>query len=142
MSRALSHVAYVDDDLDILTIAEIGLATAGGINTALIHGPQLAIEQLVRIAPDLVLLDVMMPGIDGPTLLQAIHRHPLLARTPVIFMTARVQPRELAHYMALGAIGVISKPFDVMTLAGDVRRIWDDWNNGDGAPQQASREQA
>jgi CheY-like chemotaxis protein len=137
MTRALSHVAYVDDDPDILTIAEIGLATAGRLNVALIHGPGLALEQLVRAAPDLVLLDVMMPGIDGPTLLQAIHRHPLLARTPVIFMTARVQPRELAHYMALGAIGVISKPFDVMTLADDVRRIWDDWNKGDGAKERA-----
>jgi two-component system OmpR family response regulator len=133
MSRALQHVAYVDDDPDILTIAEIGLATAGGINTTLIHGPQTAMEQLVGAAPDLILLDVMMPGIDGPTLLQAIHRRPPLAKTPVIFMTARVQPRELAQYMALGAIGVISKPFDVMTLADDVRRIWDDWNNGDGA---------
>ena len=142
MTRALSHVAYVDDDLDILTIAEIGLITAGGINTALIHGPGLALEQLVRAAPDLILLDVMMPGTDGPTLLQAIHRHPLLARTPVIFMTARVQPRELAHYMALGAIGVISKPFDVMTLADDVRRIWGDWNNGDGAKERTSRERA
>jgi CheY-like chemotaxis protein len=137
MKRALSHVAYVDDDLDILDIAEIGLKTAGNLNAALIHGPALALEQLVRAAPDIILLDVMMPGTDGPTLLQAIHRDPLLAKTPVIFMTARVQPKEVAHYMALGAIGVISKPFDVMTLADDVRRIWDDWNAGRQAQEQA-----
>jgi CheY-like chemotaxis protein len=134
MSSALSHVAYVDDDLDILTIAEIGLKTAGSLNAVLIHGPQLALEQLVRAAPDVILLDVMMPGTDGPTLLQAIHRHPLLARTPVIFMTARVQPKEVAHYLALGAIGVISKPFDVMTLADDIRRLWDEWNQGRKEP--------
>jgi CheY-like chemotaxis protein len=133
MKSGLSHVAYVDDDIDILCIAEIGLQTAGNLNAALIHGPQLAIEQLVRAAPDLILLDVMMPGTDGPTLLQEIHRHPLLARTPVIFLTARVQPAEVARYMALGAIGVISKPFDVMTLADDIRRIWSEWNGRDGA---------
>jgi len=130
MKRALSHVAYVDDDPDILCIAEIGLQVAGTLNADLIHGPEMALEQLVRAEPDVILLDVMMPGTDGPTLLQEIHRHPLLAKTPVIFMTARVQPKEVAHYMALGAIGVISKPFDVMTLADEVRAIWDDWNDG------------
>jgi CheY-like chemotaxis protein len=127
MNRELSHVAYIDDDSDILSIAEIGLRVAGKLNAALIHGPDLALEQLARAEPDLILLDVMMPGTDGPTLLQQLHHHPLLAKTPVIFMTARVQPHEVAHYMALGAIGVISKPFDVMTLADDIRKIWNDW---------------
>jgi two-component system OmpR family response regulator len=47
----------------------------------------------------------------------------------VIFMTAKVQPRELAHYLALGAIGVIPKPFDPMSLADEVRQLWDKWNN-------------
>lgn len=135
MKRALSHVAYVDDDQDILCIAEIGLQVAGSLNAHLIHGPEMALEQLARAEPDVILLDVMMPGTDGPTLLQQIHRHPLLAKTPVIFMTARVQPKEVAHYMALGAIGVISKPFDVMTLADDVRNIWNEWNEGNTSVQ-------
>jgi two-component system OmpR family response regulator len=127
--RALNNVAYVDDDADILCIAEIALESIGKLNTTLIHGPQLALEQLARATPDLILLDVMMPGIDGPTLLQEIVRDPLLSRTPVIFMTARVQPKEVDHYLALGAIGVIAKPFDPMTLSQEVRRIWGAWAN-------------
>src|ERR1700722_9369065 len=135
MHRALSHVAYIDDDIDILSIAEIALGKIGNLHTALIHGPNLAIEQLVRVTPDLILLDVMMPGIDGPTLLQEILRHPLLAKTPVIFMTARVQPKEINHYLALGAIGVIPKPFDPMSLAGDIREMWDAWNRRGDRPR-------
>jgi two-component system, OmpR family, response regulator len=129
MPGTLSHVAYIDDDIDILCIAKIALGTVGNLQTELIHGPQLALEHLVRAAPDLILLDVMMPEIDGPTLLSEILHHPLLAKTPVIFMTAKVQPREVSHYMALGAIGVIPKPFDPMSLAQEVRQLWDKWND-------------
>lgn len=129
MPGTLSHVAYVDDDIDILSIAKVALGTVGELETALIHGPQSAVEQLVRAAPDLILLDVMMPEIDGPTLLSDILHDPLLAKTPVIFMTAKVQPREVSHYLALGAIGVIPKPFDPMHLARDVRQLWDKWND-------------
>jgi len=135
MLRELSHVAYIDDDIDILSIAEIALGKIGNLHTALIHGPNLALEQLVRVTPDLILLDVMMPVVDGPTLLQEIVRHPLLAKTPVIFMTARVQPKEIAHYLALGAIGVIPKPFDPISLAGDIREMWDAWNRRGDRPR-------
>lgn len=135
MKRELAHIAYVDDDPDILFVAEFGLQIAGGLRADLICGPESALQQLASLSPDLVLLDVMMPVIDGPTLLQDIRRHPQLSRTPVIFMTARVQPREVAQYIALGAIGVISKPFDVMTLANDIRDIWKNWNHASAVVQ-------
>lgn len=138
MVGGLSHIAYIDDDIDILCIAKVALGTVGNLQTALIHGPQMALEQLVRAAPDLILLDVMMPEIDGPTLLLDILRHPLLAKTPVIFMTAKVHPGEVDRYMALGAIGVIPKPFDPMSLAQDVRQMWDKWNRKELIPALAS----
>ena len=133
MTGTLNHIAYIDDDSDILSIAEIALATVGRFRTSLIHGPQAALDHLVRADPDLVLLDVMMPGTDGPTLLQEIIRHPSLFKVPVVFMTARVQPKEVSHYLAMGAIGVIPKPFDPMTLAGEVREIWNVWHNSAAA---------
>ena len=73
--------------------------------------------------PDLVLLDVMMPGMDGPQTLKALQQRPEGLNIPVIFMTARLQPSEIEEYRLLGAIGVIPKPFDPMTLADDIRRL-------------------
>jgi DNA-binding response OmpR family regulator len=72
-------------------------------------------------SPDLILLDVMMPNMDGPTTLTHLRQNPRTADIPVVFMTARAQPRELEHFVSLGAEGVIAKPFDPMTLAASVR---------------------
>ena len=71
-------------------------------------------------APDLILLDVMMPGMDGPTTLKALRQIESLSQTPVAFMTAKIQPNEIAEYKLLGAIDVIPKPFDPMTLSKQV----------------------
>ena len=75
--------------------------------------------------PDVVVLDVMMPGMDGPTLLKRMRRDPDLAHIPVIFMTAKVSSEEAERFRELSAIGVIAKPFDPMTLAGQVRSLWE-----------------
>ncbi len=71
----------------------------------------------------MILLDVTMPGMDGPTTMTKLRQEPALASIPVIFITARVQTHEVASYMALGAAGVISKPFDVIELPGEIRRM-------------------
>ena len=84
-----------------------------------------ALEMAERERPDLILLDVMMPGMDGPTTLKALRALPALATVPVAFMTAKVQPAEVAQYKTLGALDVIPKPFDPMTLASQVRAIWE-----------------
>jgi two-component system OmpR family response regulator len=73
---------------------------------------------------DLILLDVMMPGLDGPSTLKALRALPATATTPVIFMTAKVQPAEVAQYKGLGALDVIAKPFDPMQISAEIRRIW------------------
>jgi len=75
-------------------------------------------------APDLILLDVIMPGMDGLATLEALRRLPPSLETPVVFMTAKVQAQEVARYRQLGAADVIAKPFDPMTLSDSVRAIW------------------
>lgn len=84
--------------------------------------------EALRCAPearaDLLLLDVMMPGMDGPGLLTLLREMPATAKTPVIFMTAKVQASEVALYKGLGALEVIAKPFDPMALSDQLRRIW------------------
>jgi two-component system, OmpR family, response regulator len=121
---ALQRVLYVEDDADIRTIATLALETVGGLQLHACAGGQAALEVAPQFAPDLLLLDVMMPGMDGPTTLQRLRELPGTARTPVVFMTAKVQASEVAHYRSLGAIGVITKPFDPMTLAAQVRALW------------------
>ena len=82
-----------------------------------------ALEALATFSPDLIVLDVMMPAMDGPTLLARIRENTLLADVPVIFMTAKAEPDEVARLRSLGAIAVITKPFEPMTLATEIRRL-------------------
>jgi two-component system, OmpR family, response regulator len=79
-----------------------------------------AIAAAAEWSPRLILLDVMMPGMDGPTTLAHLRKNPKTSNIPVLFMTARAQAREVEHFISLGAQGVISKPFDPMTLANIV----------------------
>ncbi|MGZ5848543.1 MAG: response regulator, partial [Ramlibacter sp.] len=83
-----------------------------------------AIAQAEAFGPDLLLLDVMMPGMDGPTTLARLRELPATRQVPVVFMTAKVQASEIENYKALGALGVISKPFDPMRLADQVKALW------------------
>jgi CheY-like chemotaxis protein len=122
--RALQRVLYVEDDADIRTIATLALETVGGLQLRACAGGEEALRAAPEFAPDLLLLDVMMPGLDGPATLAKLRALPGTAATPVVFMTAKVQASELEAYRALGAIGVITKPFDPMGLAAEVRRLW------------------
>lgn len=116
-------ILYVEDEPDIRMIAAMALETLGGFRVESCASGAEAIERAAKITPDVLLLDVMMPGLDGPGTLAALRKLPKLARTPAIFMTAKVQPQEIAGYKALGAIDVIPKPFDPMSLAAAVRAI-------------------
>jgi len=121
----IQKVLLVDDEDDIRTIGQLSLARVGGWQCALAAGGQAALELAQSFHPDLVLLDVMMPGMDGPSTLQALRQLPATRDVPVIFMTAKVQKHEVARYLELGALGVISKPFDPMSLPADIRRLVD-----------------
>lgn len=124
MTRELTRILYVEDDPDIQAIAMMVLETINGFTLAACSSGAEALAKAVGFNPDLVLLDVMMPGMDGPETLKGLRAFPELAHTPVVFMTAKVQPQEVEGYLNLGAVGVIAKPFDPMTLAQQLRDIW------------------
>lgn len=127
---ALNKILYVEDDPDIRAIAELALQDVGGFNAALCSSGQQALEVAPEFEPDLILLDVMMPEMDGPETMRRLRALDATRATPVIFMTARIQGTEIQEYLALGAIGVIPKPFDPMTLADDIHRIAKDNTQG------------
>lgn len=124
MNANLDKILYVEDDPDIQAIAVMVLEAISGFRLEACSSGAEALRKAVAFAPDLILLDVMMPGMDGPETLQALRTLPELAHTPVVFMTAKVQPQEVQGYLELGAADVIAKPFDPMTLADQLRAIW------------------
>ena len=124
MKKTLTKILYVEDEPDIRTVAQLALETVGGFTLAIFSNGEAAVVAAAEFKPDLLLLDVMMPGMDGPTTLATLRNNPLLQNTPVIFMTAKVQPAEIKRFRELGALDVIAKPFDPMTLAEQVKQIW------------------
>jgi len=121
----LQRILYVEDDPDIQAIARLALENVAGFTVHVCSSGEAAVREAADFAPDLVLLDVMMPGMDGPSTLAALRTQPPLADTPVVFMTAKVQPSEVRHFRSLGALDVIAKPFDPMNLGTQLRAIWD-----------------
>jgi two-component system, OmpR family, response regulator len=121
----LRTVLYVEDDHDIQEVARLALEVVGGLEVVVASSGDEAIQRAQEAVPDLVLLDVMMPGMDGPTTMSALKRLDGMRDVPIIFVTAKVQSAEIEQYIALGAIGVIAKPFDPMTLADEARALWE-----------------
>lgn len=121
----LQRILYVEDEPDIQAVAKLALEMVGGFSVKICSSGEEALKEAAAFAPDMILLDVMMPGMDGPTTLAALRRQPELAAVPVAFMTAKIQPTEVSQYKSLGALDVIAKPFDPMGLAAQVRAIWE-----------------
>lgn len=121
--KTLQKLMAVEDDADIRRILELALATFGGFELTCCESGQAALAALEQDLPDLILLDVMMPGMDGPATLQAIRSRPALTEIPVVFLTAKLQPEEVNNWIALGALSVIGKPFDPLALPDELRRL-------------------
>lgn len=121
----LKRIAYVEDEPDIRAVAELALTTVGGFDLNISEDGSKAIRNIPAYGPDLILMDVMMPGMTGPEVFAQIRQNPALANTPVIFMTAKALKQEIQEYLSMGAAGVIPKPFDPMTLSNQVQDIWD-----------------
>lgn len=119
----IEEILLVDDEADIRQVARFALTHLGGWSVREAGGGQEALRAIRERRPDVVLLDVMMPGMDGVQTLGALRVDPQLAGVPVLFMTARVGREDLDSYLQAGAQGVIRKPFDPLSLAGEIQRL-------------------
>lgn len=124
MTVRLERILLVDDESDIRTVTAMALESLGGFVVERCASGPAALARLAAFAPQLVLLDVMMPGMDGPATLAALRARDDFAAPPVVFLTARTDPAAVDELRALGAIDVIAKPFDPMALPAAVRAIW------------------
>jgi two-component system, OmpR family, response regulator len=122
--RQLNKICYVEDDEDIQRIVRMSLERVGKMTVEIVTDPLQAIGVITAFKPDLVMLDWMMPGMDGPTLFKKMKEDPHTASLPVVFITAKAQSRDMAELMALGAAGTISKPFSPKDLPEQLRQIW------------------
>jgi two-component system, OmpR family, response regulator len=122
--KKCQSVLYVDDDPDLCEIVQTTLCLIAGFDVRTASSGERAIELACELRPDLIILDVMMPGLDGPSTYKRLRENISLADIPVIFKTANVLPTEVAHLLHLGAIGVIRKPFDPMILGDEVVELW------------------
>lgn len=122
--RALNRICYVEDDEDIQRIVRMSLERIGKMTVEVVGDPTKAIEAIKVFKPDLVMLDWMMPVMDGPTLFRQMKARPETGSLPVVFITAKAAQRDLDELMTLGAVGTISKPFSPKDLPDQLRAIW------------------
>ncbi len=122
--HSLRRILVVDDDQDVLQIVCIVLKTLGHFEAEACGSAPAAVEAARRFQPDMILLDVMMPELDGPAVLKALREEPETEATPVVFMTAKVMPSEENRYASLGVSGIIAKPFNTRSLIDRIQEIW------------------
>jgi CheY-like chemotaxis protein len=121
----LNTILYVDDEPDIREVVQMSLSLVPGLDVQVCESGERALQLLPQVKPDLLLLDVMMPGMDGPSTLQKMRSLPQFAKIPVVFMTAKAMPQEVARFRELGAVSVIAKPFDPIQLGKQLIAIWE-----------------
>lgn len=125
----LTHVACIEDDRSIRMIIELALSEIGNLKVSLFPSGQEALEKISTHAPQMIVLDMMMPDMDGLETLARLRKLPETSNTPAIFMTAKAQPAEIDLYRKMGAIDVVVKPFNPMTLAESLKEIWHNYND-------------
>lgn len=124
-SSSLKKILYVEDEADIREIAKLALADMAGYDLCVCESGVEAIDKAAAFNPDLVLLDVMMPEMDGPEVLRKLKALPEMEQVTYVFMTAKVQSNEVDHLLSLGAVAVIPKPFDPIELPSKLAQIWE-----------------
>jgi len=124
MRRALKRILLVEDDPDIQLITRLSLEVGGGYDVRVCSSGAEAVQSAAAYVPDLVLLDVMMPGMDGLAAMEALRRLPGLALTPMVFFTANTQDQVRQNLLRRGALGVIVKPVEPNALVAQIRALW------------------
>ncbi len=125
-NKVLKKILVVDDDQDILSISEYALQLDDSLTIKCLLSGEEALKEVFIFQPDLILLDIMMPKMDGMSLIKRLHSLDLTSPIPVIFFTAKTLPDISSMMNEAGAQGVIFKPFDPLTLAADIQKIWYD----------------
>lgn len=124
MNGQITKILHVDDEPDIQLVTRTALEMIGGMTVKTCASGKDALATAVEFEPDLFLLDAMMPDMDGPETFLALRQLSGLQDTPAIFMTAKVMESEITRFTELGALGVIAKPFNPMTLADQIKDLW------------------
>ncbi len=129
--KPLKKMIVADDEENILEIIKFCLEDLPNVEVHYLPSGQDVIKDALIFQPDLIVLDFMMPGMDGKTTLNALRLIPSLSKIPVIFLTAKVQKNEIEQYLEMGASSVIAKPFDPMNLAHTLQEYWEKINSQD-----------
>ena len=124
MKQKLKKILLVDDDEDVRSLVQLALEVVGSFTVQICSSGSEALFVAEAFEPDLILLDVMMPDMDGPTTLQEMRKLPILAKKPVFFLTAKSSTADMAALRKMGAADVIAKPFEPMTLAATIEDMW------------------
>jgi CheY-like chemotaxis protein len=117
------HILLVDDDEMIREVAQLALGLVGGWQVTTASSGEEGLAVAGTISPDAILLDVMMPGLDGPSTFGRLQHDPVTRAIPVVLLTAKVQPAERRRWLELGVAGVLAKPFDPMTLSSQLAEL-------------------
>lgn len=123
--KELKKILYAEDEPDVQTIVEISVWSMSDYEIKICGNGKILLDCVEDYMPDLILLDVMMPEMDGPTTLKNLQLNEKTKDIPVIFITAKAQAHEVKLFEETGVIGVITKPFDPTTLCSSIKELWD-----------------
>ena len=122
--KPLNRICYVEDDPDIQRIVRLSLERVGKMTVEVVTDSTRAVEAMIAFKLDMVMLDWMMPVMDGPAVFRAMRERDETRNLPVVFITAKASKQELDELQAMGAAGTISKPFSPKDLPEQLRGIW------------------
>lgn len=123
--KKLGKILYAEDEPDVQTIVQMVVEAMSDYEIKICGNGRLLLECVEEYSPDLILLDVMMPEMDGPETYKNLQANEITKNIPVIFMTAKAQVHEVQLFSESGVVGVITKPFDPMTLCPEIQQIWE-----------------